>query len=88
LFSSYGGAGPSLRFVRVGALDEPDRMPPDIHIFTSTKQPWLTLPAGAPAVAGFYDREAHWPAESLARRAVLLPQIKAWQARLKAGRAT
>jgi hypothetical protein len=84
LFSSYGGAGPSLRFVRVGALDEPDRMPPDIHIFTSTKQPWLTLPPGVAAVAEFYDRQAHWPAESLARRAALLPQIKAWQARLKA----
>lgn len=88
LFSTYGGAGPSLRFVRVGTLDEPDRMPPDIHIFTSTKQPWLSLPPGVPVVPEFYNRDQHWPAASLARRAVLLPQIQAWQAQLKAARGT
>ena len=68
---SYGGAGDAVRFVRVGSLDEPDRLPPDIHIFTASKQPWVVLPEGTPAVPEFYDIKATWPAESLARRAAL-----------------
>ena len=52
LWSNYAGAGDAVRFVRVGTLDEPDRLPPDIHIFTASKQPWVVLPPGAPAVAG------------------------------------
>jgi hypothetical protein len=80
LWSHYAGSGPALSFVRVGTLDEPDRLPPDIHIFTATRQPWLTLPPGVPAVPEFYDRALHWPAESLRRREALLPAIEAWQA--------
>jgi hypothetical protein len=68
VWSNYGGAGDAVRFVRVGTLDEPDRLPPDIHIFTASKQPWVVLPEGTPAVPAFYDIEAKWPAESLARR--------------------
>jgi hypothetical protein len=45
LWSNYAGAGDVVRFVRVGTLDKPDRLPPDIHIFTSSKQPWVVLPA-------------------------------------------
>ena len=36
LWSHYAGAGPLLSFVRVGTLDEPDHLPPDIHIFTAS----------------------------------------------------
>ena len=68
LWSNYAGSGDAVRFVRVGTLDEPDRLPPDIHIFTSSKQPWVVIPPGAPAVAEYYDRTEHWPEESLARR--------------------
>jgi hypothetical protein len=57
--------------VRVGTLDDPARLPPDIHIFTSTKQPWVVIPEGASAVAEFYDRKAYWPSESLERLAQL-----------------
>ena len=67
LWSNYAGAGDKLRFVRVGTLDEPDRFPPDIHIFTSSKQPWVSLPTGQPAVPGYYDRNKFWPADSLTR---------------------
>jgi hypothetical protein len=66
LWSNYGG-GDRVRFVRVGTLDDPDSLPPDIHIFTESKQPWVVLPAGTPAVAEFYDRERYWPGESLER---------------------
>ena len=81
LWSHYAGAGPLLTFVRVGTLDQPDLLPPDIHIFTASKQPWVVLSPGAPAVQEYYDREQYWPPESLARRQVLLPQIEAYQAR-------
>jgi len=72
VWSCYSGAGPLVRFVRVGTLDQPAQFPPDIHIFTTTKQPWLVLTAGAPVVPEYYDREKYWPAESLARRKRLL----------------
>jgi hypothetical protein len=72
VWSNYAGAGDAVRFVRVGTLDNPDRLPPDIHIFTSTKQPWVVLPAGTPAVAEYYDRKEYWPKESLERRAAML----------------
>lgn len=72
LWSNYAGAGPAVHFVRVGTLDEPDRLPPDIHIFTSSKQPWVMLPPDTPAVPEYYDREKYWPRASLERRAALL----------------
>ena len=72
LWSNYAGAGDALHFVRVGTLDDPDRLPPDIHIFTASKQPWVVLPEGALSFPEYYDREACWPAESLARRKAAL----------------
>ena len=75
--SHYGGAGRLLSFVRVGSLDEPDQLPPDLHIFTDTKQPWLALGNSVPVVDQYYEIDAHWPPESLARWQVLLPLIKA-----------
>ncbi len=48
LWSHYAGAGPLVSFVRVGTLDQPDHLPPDIHIFTASKQPWLMLPSDVP----------------------------------------
>ena len=68
VWSTYGGAGEAIRFVRVGSLDEPDRAPPDIHIYTASKQPWVALPEGVPpAVAEFYQAAEQWPKESLER---------------------
>jgi len=72
LWSNYAGAGKAVHFVRVGTLDDPDRFPPDIHIFTSSKQPWVILPPNVPAMPEYYDRRQHWPAESLQRREALL----------------
>jgi hypothetical protein len=80
VWSHYAGAGPLVAFVRVGTLDDPDRLPPDIHIFTASKQPWVVLPPGARAVPEYYERDAVWSPQALARRAVLLPQIEAWHA--------
>jgi hypothetical protein len=67
LWSNY--SLPTVRFIRVGTLDNPDIAPPDAHIFTASKQPWVILPPGAPAFAEYYDSAKLWPAESLERRA-------------------
>lgn len=67
LWSNYAAAGAGVRFVRVGTLDEPDRVSPDIHIYTSTKLPWIVLPQGVPAVPEFYDLKATWPPASMDR---------------------
>jgi hypothetical protein len=75
LWSNYGGAGDAVRFVRVGTLDDPDRLPPDIHIFTVSKQPWIVLPQGMPAVAEYYQSSKFWPKDSLERRRVLLERM-------------
>jgi len=77
LWSHYAGAGDAVCFVRVGTLDEPDRLPPDIHIFTASKQPWVLLPPGTPAVPVYYDSAQYWPPESLARRDALRAKIAA-----------
>jgi hypothetical protein len=71
VWSNYAGAGTAVHFVRVGTLDRPDVCPPDIHIYTASKQPWVVLPEGVPAVAEYYRASEHWPAESLARREAL-----------------
>ena len=62
-----------LSFVRVGTLDEPDRFPPDIHIFASSKQPWVRLSGDVPVVAEYYRSAEVWPAASLERRRALFP---------------
>jgi hypothetical protein len=80
VWSHYAGAGPLLKFVRVGTLDSPDLLPPDIHIFTESKQPWLALPAGTPAVAQYYQRDKYWPEESQGRYRTILPLITEYRA--------
>ena len=67
VWSEYGGAA-ALRFVRVGTLDEPSVLPPDVHIYTRSKLPWVTLPSGVPAFEAYYDSAKLWPAASLERR--------------------
>ena len=77
LWSNYAGAGDALRFVRVGTLDEPGALPPDVHIFTASKQPWVTLPPGVPVMAEYYKSSELWPKESLERRAALMARSAA-----------
>lgn len=68
LWSNYAGAGDAIRFIRVGTLDAPDLLPPDAHIFTASKQPWVVLGPEIRSFATYYDRDGVWPEESLARR--------------------
>lgn len=71
LWSHYAGAGDKVAFLRVGTLDEPDGFPPDIHIFTESRQPWLALPSDVPSMPQYYRRSQHWPPESLERWKIL-----------------
>lgn len=83
VWSHYAGSGPITKFVRVGTLDNPDLLPPDVHIFTASKQAWVAIPEGSPAFAEYYEREAIWPQESLARRENLVPLIEAYRASIQ-----
>jgi len=71
-----GGIGKLVRFIRVGTLDDPGRIPPDVHIFTSSKLPWVVLPPDALAVEEYYVTEEVWSGKSLRRRAVLMDKVK------------
>ena len=72
IWSIYAGEGEAFRFIRVGTLDHPDLFPPDIHIFTASKQPWVILDDTKPVMKGSYDREISWPKGSLERRLAAL----------------
>ena len=72
LWSHYSGAGRKLAFVRVGTLLDPASCPPDVHIFTATRLPWVLVPPGVPSRAQYYDRREIWRPEALARRAALM----------------
>ena len=72
VWSVYSGMGPDFRFVRVGTLDDPDACPPDIHIYTESKQPWVVLPQEVPAMEQYYRRSEHWPQASMERREAVL----------------
>lgn len=76
VWSSYAGIGDAIRFVRVGTLDEADRLPPDIHIYVASKQPWVAIPPDMASVPEYYRASEKWPKESLERRAVLLARVK------------
>jgi hypothetical protein len=70
LWSEYGGRS-EIRFMRVGTLNDPTAIAPDAHIFTRTKQPWVSLPADR-AYEVFYPTKTTWPGESIERRKAAL----------------
>lgn len=76
LWSNYfmGGLRDRVRFVRVGTLDDPAALPPDIHIFTTTRLPWVAIPPDHRAVEAFYDVAETYSPDSLARRAALFAE--------------
>jgi hypothetical protein len=71
----FGGMREHIRFLRVGTLDDPDLMPPDVHIYTSTKMPWYVIPPGDLAVTDFYDPATTWSEDSRKR-------FRDWKSRL------
>jgi len=78
VWSNYfmGGIREGIRFIRVGTLDVPDQLPPDVHIYTSTKQSWVQLPDDAHVEDGFYDYKTTWTPENLVRLQALRDAAK------------
>ena len=74
LWSNYAGFGDAVSFVRAGTLDHAEGIAPDIHIFTDSKQPWIVIPEGQPAVPEFYRLKEYWPDSSRARLRRVLEQ--------------
>lgn len=62
----------------------PGEVKPDIHIYTSSKLPWVVLPEGARSFDESYEIESVWSKESLERRKVLLPEVERWMAERRA----
>lgn len=75
VWSNYGDAGDVVRYVRVGTLDDPSTTPPNVHIFTSTKQPWVVLGDDLPVKEEYYQREEIWSKASMERREKLIDDL-------------
>lgn len=69
VWSNYnmGGLKERIRFVRVGTLDDPDQLPPDVHIYVSSKQPHVNLPETIPTFEAFYKVRTVWSPDGLER---------------------
>jgi hypothetical protein len=65
LWSRYHIVPGNCLFVRVGTLDTPEAVRPDIY--TRSKLPWLALPEGVPAFQSSYKIDEVWSAESKER---------------------
>ncbi len=72
LWANYLGLGTDFSFVKVGTLDEPDLCPPDVHIFTESKQPWVTLDDGLPNYERYYRRSETWTKQAVVRFQVVM----------------
>jgi hypothetical protein len=72
VFSEYGW--PELWYVRAGTLDEPWSVTPDVHIFTKSKVPWLSLSESIPAFDVYYERDAVWSSASVERIEAVIAQ--------------
>ena len=70
VWSVYGDVR-KLLFVRVGTLDDPGALTPDVHIYVRSKLPWIALPEGTPSFDAYYDSRKLWPSTSLERRRAL-----------------
>ncbi len=75
VWSNYPQAGPAVRFVRVGTIDDPSQCPPDIHIFTSTKLSWVTFGPKERVVEEFYDLNEIWSDEAKERRRIMCERM-------------
>ena len=67
LWSHYRGLGEAIAFVRVGVLEPGHQLEPSVHIFTSTKVPWLDLGDKVPVYEEYYRRSEVWADDSISR---------------------
>ena len=74
VWSNYnmGGIKKGIRFIRVGTLDNPEQLPPDVHIYTVSKQPWVNLSNEERIYEKFYHYNEVWSEENNQKRKQLL----------------
>jgi len=74
VWSNYdmGGIKKRIRFIRVGTLDNPEKMPPDVHIFTASKQKWVNLSQEKNVCEIYYKYSEVWSEENNAIRKQLM----------------
>ncbi|KAF5988416.1 glutathione-dependent formaldehyde-activating [Fusarium coicis] len=83
LWNYYADAGPHLSYVRVGTLDRPWDIQPDVHIYTQSRQSWVTVNDGKPSFEGYYTRrEDYLRDDALNRYEALKPQVAEMKAEL------
>ena len=71
-----------MRYLRVGTLDKPERCPPELHIWTCSKQPWVMFPESVPVLEDTYEeRERYWSKESMERWKIFLERVEIWEAK-------
>jgi hypothetical protein len=63
--------------VRIGTLDWPGIMEPDVHSFVGSKLGWVQLPSDAKTSKGHYDYKQMWPKSSLKRLEICLERFEA-----------
>ena len=66
IYADYDSAVRRLT-VRTKTLDNPEKFPPQVHIFTKNKDPWLNLSEDVICFKEMYDQKKTWPEESLNR---------------------
>lgn len=67
VWTIYHAAVPGAVFLRAGLLENPSAFPPDVHIFTRSKQPWMSIPDDVPSFETYYDFKTTWSKESMQR---------------------
>ena len=82
IWSNYSKSGELIRFVRAGTLDKDPsgkdvwkgHLDTMVHIYTTTKVPWLTLPKNAKTFDALYDLDSDWSSESKQRMGKLMKE--------------
>lgn len=67
--------GAAICDVRVGTLDFPSLMEPDMHSFVESKVEWVRLPEGAKTTLREFDYKKVWPKSSLKRLEICLAKV-------------
>lgn len=73
---SHNVFGTAIADVRVGTLDLPSLMEPDLHIFVESKIDWVILPDGAKSTPRDFKPKEMWPQSSLKRLDACLQKIE------------
>ena len=88
LWNYYGDGGPHVSYVRVGTLDKPWEVEPDVHIYTRSRRAFVDIADGKPQFTEYYpSREALLSEDALKRWELLKPTIAQWRIELRAAQA-